>query len=284
MKRISPPPLYDPAKIKRFKGEDGKQLKIVSWNCNGLLKYTSKPIDKFTSKVSFLTRFLELHKPDVLCLQEVHVKESERTDLIRTLKLDAVGYTSHLVIPASNHRKAGVLTLYKTECKPRTVDWDHEGRVSVLEFPGFSILNVYALNSTEYDYFHNGVKQGTRAQRKREFDTLLANEMQVPPEVVAIGDFNVSRYDIDVSTTLRVHDSHALNRAHFNATFGKFRDVVRERYPTAHKFSWFGRSRARVDLILASGGIDVIDADVLEQSDRGESDHCPLFVTVRHVE
>lgn len=302
----------------------GRSVKVVSWNCDGLDRYLSPSaggIEKFfktakpkpepksgpqkdaTEVDSFLSRFIKMHQPDVLCLQEVHFKRKEADALSARLKADAPLYKHYACLPYSDagRRRSGTILLYRESAFPhpvalRTVDWDNEGRVAVLETHGLVLFAVYALNSTEYPYIDPITRraQGTRADRKRHFDTLLASEMQSAVAagrgVVAVGDFNVSRYPIDaLHGHLRTHEPHATNRRHFNATFGGFRDIVRELYPEQDKFSWFSRTmggadqvdKARVDLIFVSDAVAVDGADTLEDADRGQSDHCPLFVTVR---
>ena len=61
----------------------------------------------------------------------------------------------------------------------RTVDWDIEGRVSVVELTSgeekLAVFNVYAVNGTENPYRDpaSGRVKGTRYDRKRKFHAEL---------------------------------------------------------------------------------------------------------------
>ncbi|ORY78665.1 Endonuclease/exonuclease/phosphatase [Protomyces lactucae-debilis] len=280
-----------------------RTIKLISWNCDGLNKYLSPDnttLDKFitrrgsptrnTAKTSFLTQFLAQHSPDVLCLQEVHVSSSKRASLLRRLKSDAPNYEATCCLPASN-KHAGVVTLcIKSLAVKHTmeVDWDHEGRVLIHELDGLTLFNVYCLNSSDHPWRDaTGTIKGTRAERKRQFQRLLAQEMllqSAEQPVVALGDFNISRFALDATPgTLRTQETHVKNRREFNALFGKFVDLIREAHPSARKYTWHSRtgtSEARVDLILASSDVQRTVCDTMESVGRGQSDHSPLFAAI----
>lgn len=61
----------------------------------------------------------------------------------------------------------------------REVDWDKEGRVLILEFEKFTVVNVYAVNGTGKPYFDpvTGHQLGSRHERKRVFNRLLVDEL-----------------------------------------------------------------------------------------------------------
>ncbi|CCG80575.1 Predicted protein [Taphrina deformans PYCC 5710] len=319
IRAISPPGLLPPEKLRKIverlapTGKSSAQLeaashksdgtshdddksdsvKIMSWNCDGLLQYlstTTTAMDAFVKKApaklsekSFLHKLLARHNPDVMCLQEVHLWSSDMKQVTKQLQQDAPGYSFHSCLPLGKggRRKAGVLTLYKEKYKglatTDTVDWDQEGRVSILRFPRLHIYNVYCLNSSENPYKDpvTGETHGTRSERKRLFDAKLASTLQAHVDqgvqVVLLGDLNISRYKIDsLGGHLRTHHPHDLNRAHFNDKFSPFRDIIRERFPDRPKYTWFSRAedswtgnndKARVDLILLSHGLSVNDAD-----------------------
>lgn len=334
MKRaITPPPFFSPRKLREYAvpptvvpkihlntergpsridvaANEHDVLKIMSWNCDGLLKYLSQVLtglDTFVQKKkeivpkpSFLADLLSRHKPDIMCLQEVHLWDHELKQVTKQLQVDAPDYKFHSCLPIGKggRRRAGVLTLYK-ECLPQvstsTVPWDQEGRVSILEMHNLAIYNVYCLNSSENEFKDpmTGVVKGTRSQRKREFDSLLAKAMEAETssgkEVLLLGDLNISRYPIDaLGGHLRLSYPHKVNRDHFNGLFSSYRDIIRERYPDSPKFTWFSRAangdKARVDMILGNDAIQVLDADTIEEPlDRAQSDHGPQFIRIRHT-
>lgn len=294
---------------------------------------------------SFLTTFVEIHKPDVLFIQEIHIRNSERADVLSALRRDVPGYTAELCLPVNSQgpARAGVLSLWRSELpvlRTRSVAWDGEGRVHMLALDTVWLVNCYAPNASAYPYKHprTGTITGTRAERKSVFQKLLRRElalMETSSDAqldqdghvddaqtshshshssssssssrsagkawLLCGDLNVSRYAVDCYPRLRVESPHGELRREFNELFGgaEIVDVVRERYPTARKFSWHARSKpqgedsARVDLILLHAGthkdgdqdgtvVRCTDADTMEYVDRGKSDHSPLYAVVAY--
>jgi exonuclease III len=226
-----------------------QNLLIYSWNVDGLEPYlrtatstnaSTKPISSYfshsTSSTSSqprgapgslvlpqaknpptLREILEHHDwPDVFCMQEVKLRESDR-NLMR-LALDAANpshggsastsessqegveqtdadagprYDLHYTLPhpsdriVRNRKIYGVATYLKSTLSPlvtssRGVDWDTEGRVHVLSLADkLAIVNVYALNGTYRPHLDSsGRTRGTRHERKREFMRLLAGEVE----------------------------------------------------------------------------------------------------------
>lgn len=185
----------------------------------------------------------------------------------------------------------------------RTVEWDLEGRVLITELPslGIVVFNVYAVNGTANPYRDpsSGKVVGDRHMRKRifhaEFRDECAEYEKQGWQVVVAGDLNISQTPLDSFPDLRMGKEHVRNREHFRECFiqGKekgglgMKDTFREIKGEERKFSYRPRGRVwgdgmdRVDLILASRGMKVRDADILdEELERGRSDHVPLWVEV----
>lgn len=119
----------------------------------------------------------------------------------------------------------------------RTVDWDNEGRVSVIEMttpessaetiPSSTIsriafFNIYAVNGTSSPYKHSrtGAVVGTRHDRKLGLQRHLMEEcVKLEKEgwhIVLAGDFNVAPRRIDGWPKLRTWPyQHVLNRQDF---------------------------------------------------------------------
>lgn len=69
---------------------------------------------------------------------------------------------------------------------------DEEGRVITLEYPGFYVVNAYAPNSQKDLY---------RYQFRMDWDIAFREHMlklDAKKPVIACGDFNVARLDIDI--------------------------------------------------------------------------------------
>jgi len=180
----------------------------------------------------------------------------------------------------------------------REVDWDSEGRVVVITVPNLRlcVINVYALNGSEYDWkdpLTNRVK-GTRNERKREFNRLLMKECHSLQSghqryrLIVIGDFNISREARDCFPRLRTEHPHALARKEFNEIFMPTLgvvDIFRELHGDKRSYSWFSPSKpdgsdaARVDSALASRELlpCINSMEYLEERRwRFKSDHAPM--------
>lgn len=168
-------------------------------------------------------------------------------------------YNVHYTLPTDPHNARGpngsrkvygvtsiirsdLARTYGAEINVRTVDWDHEGRISIVEIvqdqecpaPGalppthrrIAIFNIYAVNGTDNPYKNpaTGAICGTRHDRKLEFHRLLMEECMKYEEkdwdVVLGGDMNVAPERIDGWPKLRTWPmQHVKNREDFNAKF-----------------------------------------------------------------
>ncbi|KAL1302684.1 hypothetical protein AAFC00_003047 [Neodothiora populina] len=213
--------------------------------------------------------------PTVLCLQEVKMNpddeatkravekavrrppSSSSSSSASTTHVDnndkkEPDYRAFFCLPSDPHnargfgRKVyGVCTIVRvdfleaTNAVVRTVDWDLEGRFSIIEtrqspssspattaFPTLSIWNIYAVNGTSSPYKdpRTGLVTGTRHTRKLAVHTLLRRECKQLERkgyaVVLAGDMNIARERIDGHPGLRTFpEQHVLNREDFNGKF-----------------------------------------------------------------
>ncbi len=202
-------------------------------------------------------------------------------------------------------RVYGVCTLIRQDIAPdakiKTVDWDLEGRVQIVELPssGLVLFNIYAVNGTTNDYRDSdtGKVIGNRHDRKKAFHSLLANHVRHYEQngwhVIIAGDINISRTSIDSFPQLRMGADHVANRADFEEKFIKglgMLDTFRLLHGERRKYSYrprikpWGAGGDRVDMILATKGLKeaVKGADVLDSElERGPSDHVPLFLEIQ---
>ncbi|KAK3339078.1 Endonuclease/exonuclease/phosphatase [Neurospora tetraspora] len=217
-----------------------------------------------------LRAFLARHDwPEVLFLQELKIKLQDGPALLSELlsalntPLNAADnasddrtYTLDAVLPRDKHnvkafggKMYGVGTIMRTDfarkwvATVREVDWDIEGRVSVVEMRGapegldgnelttkpLALLNVYAVNGTTQPYrcpltgdTHPSCL--TRHDRKLAFHSLLRDEcLSLEARgfcVVVAGDVNVARGPADGHPNLRTFpEQHCFDRADFNTKF-----------------------------------------------------------------
>jgi exonuclease III len=336
-----------PSKLQPLPPLDTNTIRIFSWNINGITPFLQAPITSFfpiskpqnDQKASVppasLRGFLQRHTwPSILFLQEVKIstKDTKTQDAVRNAinaKLPADNgptFEAHFTLPTDPHNARGprgsgkvygVATILRTDLHAtykvdvRTVDWDTEGRVSVLELISRSAtnktklacFNIYAVNGTSNPYRNaKGEATGTRHDRKRQLHSLLSAECIALEEkgwnVLLAGDMNIAPDARDGYPKLRVfpHD-HVLNRTDFHDKFLKgeegFKgvDVWRELHGEERRYTYFPRGREwgascdRVDFVVAGRGMvekgmvracGIMDSEV----ERGPSDHVPIWVDV----
>jgi exonuclease III len=204
-----------------------------------------------------------------------------------------------------NRRMYGVITYVRNDVATqittaRGVDWDDEGRVLILEIPGFAMINLYAVNGTDAQYIirTTGETTGqTRHQRKRQFNRLLKREcLDLAArgyEICIVGDINISRTKIDSVPRLRSSENHVLARKEFNEQFlpeTGLVDAWRRRHgEDAKGYTWYmrgakvGTDCARVDMILVSEGLYQRSREVEIEAWGGEacrSDHTLMWIQI----
>lgn len=157
-------------------------MKLISWNVNGLRAVIKKGFNEF----------IDEHKPDILCLQEIKATPDQ-------VEVDLPLLPNQNWHPAEKKGYSG--TAVFSSIKPISVNtgidipgFDTEGRVQTLEFPAFFLVNVYTPNSqrglTRLDY------------RYREWDpAFLAylKKLEKRKPVVFCGDLNVAHKEIDLA-------------------------------------------------------------------------------------
>lgn len=158
-------------------------MKLLSWNVNGIRAASTKGF----------TQWMEAQDADIVCLQETKASP-EQLDLFL---LNPKGYQSHW----HSAEKAGYsgVAVYTRE-EPLSVregmghkDIDSEGRVLILEFPKFHLINAY---------FPNSQRDHARLDYKLSFcDRMLKfceGLRKKGKNVVICGDFNIAHKEIDL--------------------------------------------------------------------------------------
>lgn len=298
--------------------------KIISWNVETPVPFLNLPAKEvgksattYTPRRTHLRELLARHDfPDFLCLQEVRARHND-TDWIAALRAAVNGhgrdsgpqytvYTS-LNRATRGQRHFGTVTFAKSPddiAVAREVDWDVEGRVVILEMKsGWALVNVYALNGSEYawkDPTGRNIVPKTRNERKREFNRLLMKECQDMQarglRLILIGDFNISLTKQDCVPRLRTEYPHSLARKEFNEKFIlglNVVDIFREVHGDKKGFSWFargvpqGKDCARVDYALVERTLvdRVVQTEYLEDpKERAHSDHAPVLLVLKDMD
>ncbi|GAB4311526.1 MAG: exodeoxyribonuclease III [Methanobacteriaceae archaeon] len=255
-----------------------KNLKILSWNVNGL---------RAVHRKGFLDWFLE-YKPDILCLQEIKATEDQ---LPRKLK-NVNGYYSYF---NSAERKGYSGVALYSKIKPKNIEvgfgiekFDIEGRVQVADYDDFVLLNIY---------FPNGKMSDDRLKYKLDFyDAFLdyVNDLRDQGRnLIICGDLNTAHKEIDLA------------RPKENSNISGFLPVEREwidkflengYVDTFRMFNhgsgqytwWSYRTRARernvgwrLDYFFVNQEFKNNIKDSYILSDVMGSDHCPIALEIK---
>ncbi|MEC7838451.1 MAG: exodeoxyribonuclease III [Chlamydiota bacterium] len=250
---------------------------IITWNVNGIRAIEKKGFADWLMKES----------PEILCIQETKAHPEQ---LGRSL-LEIGPYKSYWE-SAEKRGYSGVATYTKSkplETRVLGVDaFDSEGRVQVLIFDQYAIIN---------GYFPNSQEAGKRIDYKIAYcNTLLEQAEKLVKEghnVIICGDYNIAHKPIDLKNPTRNEKNpgylpqerewmeHFLNSG-FSDTFRMFNQEP-------DNYTWWSyrfRSREknigwRIDYhcVNESFKSNIQGCEIL--ADVMGSDHCPVRITVK---
>ena len=251
--------------------------KLISWNVNGIRAVWKKGFPEW----------LEATQPDILCVQETKAWP----DQVDQDVLEPKGYHSYWEC-AEKKGYSGVATWVKRE--PLSVTnmgskaYDDEGRVQLLEYPEYTLINAYFPNSQE---------KGKRIDYKIGFcDAMLrlCNKLRKSGKnIILCGDFNIAHTEIDLTHPKRNEGNPGFlpeERAWMDKWLSKgYLDCFRMFNDQPQNYTWWSyRANARANNV--GWRIDyhsvneefrdrVSDASILP--DVMGSDHCPVVLEVR---
>lgn len=282
-KTLAPPPPDSQDDYATPYGAIKGQSKIVSWNVNGINAWINNGGAALLAKEA----------ADVVCLQEVKANEP---DVAKWSK--KVGDYPHVFFSCCSTQKGYAGTAVLSRVKPVSVHYgldddgkhEPEGRVILVEFAGFILVNTYVPNS--------GMKLENLVFRQEWDAKLLARMLALSKKLgnkplLWTGDLNVAHTDFDLAKPderrNKVPGACDEERAGLdNALKAGFVDVWRKQHPTAQHFTfWTYKFEARaknigwrLDYWLASHGLDAKLGDVFIRSTAVGSDHVPLGILV----
>ena len=249
-------------------------MKLISWNVAGFRACLKKGF----------AEFFESEKPDVICIQEAKVLDSELT-----YKPD--GYNYYLY-PAQKKGYSG--TLIYSRIEPISVkyglddeEYDNEGRIITLEFDDFYLVNAYVPN----------VKRDlSRMDSRMRFQDLFCKylkNLEKNKPVITCGDFNVAHKEIDIKnakgnignagfTNEEREKMSELLDSGFIDTFRYFNPELEGAYTW---WTYINNCRARnigwrIDYFLVSKDFIKNVKDAKIYSEVLGSDHCPIGLEV----
>ena len=254
--------------------------KIISWNVNGIRAIIKK---NFINDINKLDA-------DIICLQETKANVDQTKTALTVFDQYQVFANS------SKARKGYSGTAVLTRIKPLKVTYDinikihdQEGRVILLEYDNFNLINVYVPNSGQelkrIEY---------RTLWDKDFLNYCISTNRNKPLVIT-GDFNVAHQEIDI----------ARPKANYNKTSGYtqieidgfskfldngFVDIFRTKNPEKIIYTWWNyRFRARernvgwrIDYFLIDKNlVKIVNSIDIEDKILG-SDHCPITLELNN--
>lgn len=254
---------------------------LVTWNINSV-----------RAREDRLADWLELHRPDAICLQETKVVD----EAFPAERYEALGYHVSL-FGQKTYNGVAILSLSEPEDVWRGLDGDPGDDHSRLI--GATVDGVQVICA----YFPNGGKMGSDkyAYKLRWMERLRAqlDDRFDPKAPLALcGDYNVAPFPDDVSNA-DVYEGTVLANDEVRAALADIADfglvdVFRPFFPTGEVWSWwdyrggsFRRDEGlRIDHVFCTAPLAerVIGASVdrSEREGKGASDHAP--VTVRFAD
>lgn len=253
-------------------------MRILCWNVNGIRAAEKKGL--------FL--WLKKEAPDILCLQEIKATPEQLPPHLRNVP----GYYTFWN-PGERKGYSGVATfskqnLTKVDMGFGREEFDSEGRILILTYPEFILMNIY---------FPNGKKNAERLQYKLDFydeflslaDTLKAKKKNI----VVCGDFNTAHKEIDITRPKEnEHISGFLpvERAWIDTFIDHgYVDTFRWFHTEPDQYSWWdlktgARARNvgwRIDYFFVNKEfLPCVKAAFIMQDVQG-SDHCPVGIELK---
>ena len=250
---------------------------ILSWNVNGMRSVLKKGFMDWFEKAS----------PDILCLQETRALPSDLDASVLAPK----GYTAYWN-PAKKKGYSGVAVYTKRE--PLSVstlgkaEFDDEGRVQVIEYPDFTIVNTY---------FPNSQPARKRIDYKIRFcdaiRRLCSRLVKQGRNVLLCGDYNIAHREIDLARPKQNEENPGYlpeeREAMTKFLKAGFVDTFRHFHEEPGHYTWWSyRSNARANNVGWRIDYHCVNRDFVSQLKHAEilntvtgSDHCPVAVTLR---
>lgn len=257
-------------------------MKLVTWNVNSI-----------RARQDRLLRWLEAHRPDVVCLQETKVDDGD----FPLMPLRMAGYAA---VTLGQRSYNGVALLARADLPiegvVRGLDdaaaaQDPQARMIAATVAGVRVISVYVPNGEAVGSPKFRYKLAWLERLRRH----LVERYRPDEPLVICGDFNVAPAPEDVHDPAR-WDGKVLFHPDERAAFAELAraldlvDVVRRLCPEPRLFTWwdyralaFNRNLGlRIDHVLATRPLAARAArasvDKEERKGTGASDHAPVIV------
>jgi exodeoxyribonuclease-3 len=256
-------------------------MKIATWNVNSL-----------RIRLDHVTRWLDAHQPDVLCLQETKVPDEH-------FPLDTFAERGYFAAFHGQKSYNGVAILARW--KPADVVLGFDGhihndqmRVLTATLGDTRVTSVYVPNGAD-------LKSEKFVFKREFFQHLIAfatAQAKKYPRYVICGDFNISHDERDVDDAAR-RAKQVMFTPDERAWLGTFMqqaglaDAFRQVNPQAGVFSWWDyrmwslkpfKFGMRIDYLFASAAlapkIQAVEHFAAEREQSQPSDHIPILLTL----
>lgn len=251
-------------------------MKIASWNVNSL-----------KVRLHHVLRWLDENQPDVLGLQETKMTD----DVFPVAEIQAAGYQVQF---AGQKTYNGVALLSKQDASDIQVDLpgleDPQRRVMIATVNGVRIFNLYVPNGQALDSEKFEYKRGWL----QALHSHLTSQLEQHPNLVMMGDFNITADDRDVHDPEAWRDKIHCSEVERSWLQGLQDLGVHDSYrlfeQEAETFSWwdyrggaFWKNRGlRIDYAFVSealkGKCTSSRIDKRERRFKQPSDHAPVII------
>lgn len=253
-------------------------MKVFTFNVNGVRAAIKKG----------LIEWLETEKPDILCLQEIKLSETELVeDFFTELGFNCFWY------PAQKRGYSGVAIL--TKIKPDLVEYginvekfDFEGRVITAHFKNFSLICAYFPSGTT-----GNVRQDLKMEFLSDIENYISEVRAKTKNIVLCGDVNICHTEIDIHNPKSNKNSSGFlpeERAWVGSFLEKgFIDTFRKFNKDPHHYTWWsyragsrGKNLGwRIDYLFASKEMEDMLLNAQIHPDINMSDHCPVSLELK---
>lgn len=255
------------------------ELKIISYNVNGIRSATTKGLAKWLAEAN----------PDIICLQETKVHRDD----FNPKPFEELGYHCYLY-DAAKKGYSGVAVFSKVKPDNVTIgcgikQYDEEGRTLRVDIGDLSIMSVYFPSGTSGDE-----RQGVKIQFLDDFYEYIHTLQKTRPKLLVCGDYNICHREIDIHNPKTNKDTSGFKpeeRAWMEKYFNSgFIDSFRHFHPELpHQYSWWSlRANARnnnkgwrIDYIAATKNLEKSLVEAAIYPDVKHSDHCPVYLKIK---
>ena len=250
-------------------------MKLISWNVNGYRAVLNKGFEEFFKK----------ENPDVICIQEAKVTKDQ-------IKIDDYGYTFYL---NSAQKKGYSGTAVWSKKKPLSVKFetlgidiiDSEGRLIVLEYENFFLINCYTPNS-KIQLERLNIRM-VWEDKLREY---LKSLEKIKP-IILCGDLNVAHKEIDIKNPKTNHHSagftdeerEKMTKLLDSGFVDTYRYFYKDKKDAYTWWSYMANARSkdigwRIDYFIVSDNLKKYLKDAIIYKDVLGSDHCPIGLEI----